>query len=259
MHGAIGVFDSGMGGLTVLKALRAELPEADFVYLGDTARLPYGTKTPETVRRYSGQAARLLVDRGVESLVIACNTASGLALQHLQEVLAPLPIFGVVEPGARAAAEVMDESGVLVLATESTVAGGAYQASLSAIRSDAAIEARACPLWVTLAEQGITDGTLTQAIVEHDMREDGPKTVLLGCTHFPVFRDFLTEHYPNHRFVDSAATTAVAVREELGPMLKNGEGEGSTHFLVTDGIERFSRVGSYFLGEEIGNIELVDL
>ena len=244
-----------MGGLTVLKALRAELPDADFIYLGDTARLPYGTKTPETVRRYSEQAARLLVERGVESLVIACNTASGLALKHLQNVFAPLPLFGVVEPGAQAAAEVMDETGVLVLATESTVAGGAYQASLSAISPDIPIETRACPLWVTLAEQGITDGPLTQAIVQHDMREGGPNTVLLGCTHFPVFKSFLRQQYPHHRFVDSAATTASAVRDEL----KQVEGRGSTQFLVTDGTDRFGRVGSYFLGEEISDVELVDL
>ena len=258
LQDAIGVFDSGMGGLTVLRALRAQLPEADFIYLGDTARLPYGTKSPETVRRYSEQAAQILVDRGVSSLVVACNTASGLALSHLQSTFTGMAIFGVVEPGADAAIQVMDESGVLVLATESTVMGGAYQRAL-AQRNDAfPIQTRACPLWVTLAEQGITSGALTDAIIGYDMQPylgGGPSTVLLGCTHFPVFSEFLSEAYPQHRFVDSAATTAHAVRTALGEV----NGDSRVSFLATDGVDRFQRVGSFFLGAQIDEVELIDL
>ena len=258
MQDAIGVFDSGMGGLTVLRALRAEMPDADFVYLGDTARLPYGTKSPETVRRYSEQAAQILVDRGVGSLVIACNTASGLALDHLTKTFDPLSVFGVVKPGAIAAANVVDESGVLVLATESTVASGAYQSALTEVNPEMRVEARACPLWVTLAEQGITAGSLTKAIIDHDLQmivDNGPNTVLLGCTHFPVFKSFLQENYPTSQFVDSAETTAKAVVQTLGTV----KGEARMSFLATDGIERFQRIGGFFLGEPVADVELVDL
>lgn len=251
-----------MGGLTVLKALRSRLPQADYLYLGDTARLPYGTKSPSTVKRYAEQAAAVLVERGVSALVIACNTASGIALEHLQKTFAPLPVFGVVEPGARAACEVMDDTGVLVLATESTVEGGAYQKALSALSEGIHIRSRACPLWVTLAEQGISDGQLTRVIIEHDLApylDDGPNTLLLGCTHFPVFSPFLQAQYPNHHIVDSAATTAQAVGLALDPDGHGGQGHSQTTFLATDGISRFQRVGSYFLGEEIASVELIDL
>ena len=152
-----------MGGLTVLRALRKQLPGENFVYLGDTARLPYGTKSPQTVIRYAEHAAGVLIDRGVRALVVACNTASGIALEHLGAKYSAMPIFGVVLPGAEAASAEMDESGVLVLATESTVASGAYQKAISRLRHDARVYARACPLWVTLAEQGIVDGRLTGA------------------------------------------------------------------------------------------------
>lgn len=262
LQDAIGVFDSGMGGLTVLRALRAELPETNFIYLGDTARLPYGTKSPSTVARYAEQAANVLVDRGVKALVIACNTASGIALKSLQSHYAPLPVFGVVQPGADAACEVMDESGVLVLATESTVQWGAYQRAISRRRGDARIYARACPLWVTLAEQGIASGDLTDAVITHDLRgfeHTGPRTILLGCTHFPVFSAALRARLPGHSIVDSAATTAAVVASALTvgdvPQTENGQ----VVFLATDGIARFKRVGGFFLGEVVEEVELVDL
>ena len=149
----------------------------------------------------------------------------------------------------------VDESGVLVLATESTVEGGAYQSAISKLKADVVIKARACPLWVTLAEQGITEGSLAQAIVEHDLSEVDPSTVLLGCTHFPVFKPFLTQQFPSHRFVDSAETTAQVVQAALGER----KGAGLTRFLATDGAKRFQRVGGYFLGEDIRDVELVDL
>ncbi|MFU8814771.1 MAG: glutamate racemase, partial [Pseudomonadales bacterium] len=159
----IGVFDSGVGGLTVLAALRRALPGESFLYLGDTARLPYGTKSPATVQRYAVQASRILVERGVKALVVACNTASAVALEVLQARYAPLPVFGVVEPGAAAAAAAAAGGGrVLVLATESTVSGGAYQRALLRLRPDLQVLARPCPLLVTLAVEGRHAGALVE-------------------------------------------------------------------------------------------------
>jgi glutamate racemase len=265
LQDAIGVFDSGMGGLTVLRALRLRLPATNFVYLGDTARLPYGTKSPATVVKYAEQAAKTLVDRGVRAIVVACNTASGIALEKLQSHFAPLPVFGVVAPGAQAACEVMDGSGVLVLATESTVGWGAYQRAISKRRSDAKIFARACPLWVAVAEQGIAAGDLAEVVIGHDLRgfeHTGPRTLLLGCTHFPVFSAMLRRRLPNHQIVDSAETTARVVASVLEAQLQvegTANLRGQVKFLATDGVARFKRIGGFFLGESIDEVELIDL
>jgi glutamate racemase len=257
-----------MGGLTVLKALRRELPAERFVYLGDTARLPYGTKSPTTVIRYAEQAAALLVARGVKALVVACNTASAFALDHLTRQFAPLPVFGVVKPGAHAAAEVADASGVLVLATESTIQGGAYQRALHAENTTIPVYGRACPLWVTLAEQGPSAAAVAVPLLEHYLRGfmlSGPRTLLLGCTHFPVFAGALAELMPDIEIVDSADTTARFVREHLGELgllsasASAGGVSSGTEFAATDGVGRFRQVGAYFLGEAVEHVELVDL
>ncbi|MEM9624289.1 MAG: glutamate racemase, partial [Pseudomonadota bacterium] len=215
---AIGVFDSGMGGLTVLAALRQALPDESFLYLGDTARLPYGTKSRHTVERYAQQAAEHLVERGIKMLVVACNTASGMALPALRSRFAGIPVVGVVEPGATAALQVADTSGVLVLATESTIQGGAYQAALSRRGRHVRVYGRSCPLWVTLAEMGVQDPAFTATVLARDLRgfvADGPRTVLLGCTHFPVFQAALRQLLPaGVNIVDSAQPTAAAVRAQ---------------------------------------------
>jgi glutamate racemase len=261
----IGVFDSGMGGLTVLAALQQKLPNEAFVYLGDTARLPYGTKSPVTVRRYAAQAAQQLVARGIKALVVACNTASAFALLHLQQEFAPLPVFGVLEPGARAAIKCADESGVLVLATESTILGGAYQRALTHDAPHIPVFGRPCPLWVTLAEQGPQSETFTHIMLIHYLRgfvERGPRTVLLGCTHFPVFRSALeTLLEAGVSIVDSAETTAVVVADALDDLrLRRASSPSAGNiYLATDGIARFAHVGSHFLGAAIGEVELVDL
>lgn len=268
----IGVFDSGVGGLTVLQALRRRLPEESFLYLGDTARLPYGTKSRSTVARYATQATRILVDRGVKALVIACNTASAVALTELQTRYAPLPVFGVVEPGAEAAA-VAGTTRVLVLATESTVSGGAYQRALLARQSRLEVLARPCPLLVTLAEEGRHDGPLVELALREYLRgtlDPGPRrrvsTVLLGCTHFPVFRPALARILEqaglgDTRVVDSAETTARAVAAEVaaGRVVPAGAGSRTLALLATDGRERFRRVGAYFLHHPVEAVELVDL
>ena len=158
------MFDSGVGGLTVLRALRAALPAEDFLYLGDTARLPYGTKSPESVVRYSVQAADALLERGIKCLVVACNTASACALDALRDRLATLPVIGVIEPGAEAACAVSRVGRIAVIATEGTVQGGAYQEAIRRLRPDAEVTARACPLFVALAEEGWTEGAIVEAI-----------------------------------------------------------------------------------------------
>ncbi len=261
-----------MGGLTVLSALTQVLPQEKFVYLGDTARLPYGTKSKTTVERYALQAAGLLVQRGVKALVVACNTASGMALPSLQAAFANLPIFGVVEPGAQAAAQVADDSGILVLATETTIRGGAYQQALAGLLkgSRVPIYGRSCPLWVTLAEQGRQSWTLTEAVLKDSLRgflSRGPKTILLGCTHFPVFAENLNTILPSGvNVVDSAQTTAKAVKAALTArdLLNRADGGskeygGPTEYFATDGADRFIQVGSTFLGAAIPQVQLIDI
>ncbi len=275
----IGVFDSGVGGLTVLNALRRTLPDESFLYLGDTARLPYGTKSPATVQRYAVQAAQILVDRGVKALVVACNTASAVALEVLQQRHAPLPVFGVVEPGARAAAAAPPTQ-VVVLATESTISGGAYQRALLALRPGLRVSGRPCPLLVALAEEGRHAGELVRLAVEDYLRgllpqgdRDAaaidvpePLTVLLGCTHFPVFRPVIEALLGGGAngvtVVDSAATTAAAVAAEIasGRVAPAAPGSsGRIELLATDGAARFRRVGRYFLDAPIDLVQLVDL
>ena len=258
-----------MGGLTVLSQLRQTLPAEDFLYLGDTARLPYGTKSPSTVRRYAGLAAAKLVERGVKALVIACNTASAFALDELRRQFAPLPVYGVVKPGAAAAIAAADASGVLVLATESTIAGGAYQRELTAAAPTLPVYGRACPMWVALAEQGPAPDELTRAVLGHDLRgflNCGPMTVLLGCTHFPVFTKQLQQLVAGSRrvtIVDSAATTAAVVAadelERVKSVPRSKQCRRDCWFLATDGARRFRQVGQHFLGEPVERVEIVDL
>ncbi|MDH3640667.1 MAG: glutamate racemase [Gammaproteobacteria bacterium] len=265
----IGVFDSGMGGLTVLRALQAQMPGESFLYLGDTARLPYGSKSPATVQRYAVQAARILVDRGVRALVVACNTASAFALDALNASFPSLPVFGVVAPGAEAVVESPDAGPVLVLATESTVAGGAYQREILSRRGDLSVHARPCPLLVALAEEGEYAGEFCESVLRHYLHGfvdqasiAAPATVLLGCTHFPVFREALGGLLGAHavRIVDSADTTARVVADALAPVgTEPAGGDGGVTLLATDGVMRFRRVGRHFLGAAIESVELVDL
>lgn len=265
----IGVFDSGVGGLTVLRALQATLPGERFVYLGDTARLPYGTKSPETIVRYSSQAAAHLMEQGIKCLVVACNTASAAALDVLRAQYPNLPIVGVVEPGAVAGCKASVNGRMVVIATEGTVQGGAYQRAIARIRADAEVIARACPLFVALAEEGWVQGPIVEAIARRYIgdlfaTEGTPDTLLLGCTHFPVLREVLASVVgKNVTIVDSADTTAAAVAGLLTEheLLATSEPlVPSVRFLATDGRERFARVAAYFLGRPIApqTVELID-
>ena len=276
----LGVFDSGVGGLTVLAALRAALPSENFIYLGDTARLPYGTKSGETVVRYAIQASDALVERGIKALVVACNTATAAALPALRERFSPLPIIGVVEPGATAACAATRSGRIAVIATEGTVRGGAYQQAILRLRPGAQVDAAACQLFVALAEEGWSSGTVAEAAVQaylaplFDRRGDRgsgsaaaatrPDVLVLGCTHFPVLRDVIAQFLgPDVSVVDSAVTTAAAVAASLqqANLAAPASRSGAISLLATDGVERFARVGARFLGTpiEAREVDLIDL
>ncbi len=267
----IGVFDSGVGGLTVLGQLETFLPGERFLYLGDTARLPYGTKGPQTVVRYAEQAARVLVQRDIKLLVIACNTATAVAVSHLSRIFAPLPVIGVIEPGAEAACRASQSGVILVLATEGTVKGGAYIRAIHALRPDAQVLATSCPLFVALAEEGLVAGEIAELVAKRYLDPVMEKTpavdcLVLGCTHFPVLRPALSKVLPaNVAVVDSAETTASVVAARLNSLELDSRREAvrgpQTQLLATDAPDRFARVGAVFLGRPIAadEIELVDL
>ena len=256
----IGVFDSGMGGLTVLNALRGALPQESFIYLGDTARLPYGTKDADTVIRYATQAAKALVDRGIKLLVIACNTATAAALPALQAAFAPLPVMGVIDAGARAAVAASRSGQILVLATESTIRQQAYERAIRALNPRAIIQGQACSLFVALAEECWFEGDAVTTVAKRYLApylsphlQDKPDTVVLGCTHFPVFIPVLQSLLgPSVTIVDSAQTTAHAVKTLLlqEQLQSTKTTKGHCAFLATDGVERFARVASCFLQTE---------
>lgn len=268
----IGIFDSGVGGLTVLKSIRQCLPTEDFVYLGDTARLPYGTKSPATILRYAQQATRHLQQRGIKLLVVACNTASAVALDGLAAELDPLPVVGVVEPGARAAVAARPAGRHLVLATEATVRLGAYTKAIRRRDPSATVQEVACELLVALAEEGWSTGGIAQAITTRYLkpyvtgpRHLRPDSIILGCTHFPLLAATIRQVVGEDvAIVDSAETTA----SHVAALLKPGTiapadplPEGRLELLATDGATRFARVGGAFLGQELEaeHIHLVDL
>jgi glutamate racemase len=266
----IGIFDSGMGGLTVMKAMMTLLPNEALVYLGDTARLPYGSKSPETVRRYAVQCARALMRFDIKMLVIACNTASATALADLSHALAPTPVIGVIEPGADAAVAGAPQGRIAVLATEGTVKGGAYARAIHARNPGALVVQKACPLFVPLAEEGVTRGEIPELIADMYLRpliadaRKRPECLVLGCTHFPVLRDVIARVAgPGVKLVDSAATTATAVERKLrdNDLTRPSGPAPPPRFLATDAPERFARVGEIFLGTPIPpkSVELIDL
>jgi glutamate racemase len=265
----IGVFDSGMGGLTVMRALMARLPHESFVYLGDTARLPYGSKSPDTVTRYAVQCARALMAHRIKLLVVACNTASATAIPALTAALAPTPVIGVIEPGAKAAIAAAPSGRIAIIATEGTVKGRAYERAIHALKPDACVTQQACPLFVALAEEGLTEGPIAELVARRYLdpllakAASRPECLVLGCTHFPALKETIARVAgADIRLVDSAATTAAAVETLLArETLAHGGAAAAPRFLATDAPERFARVGEIFLGRAIApdSVELVDL
>jgi glutamate racemase len=257
----IGIFDSGIGGLTVLAALRRRLPSEGFLYLGDTARLPYGTKSSETIVRYALRAARFLSEGGIKMLVVACNTAASAALEVLSEAM-PMPVVGVVKPGARQAARGATAR-VGVIGTESTVASGAYVRALHALRSDLEVVSQPCPLFVPLAEEGWLDHPVTREVARiylQPLVSAGIDTLILGCTHYPMLRSAIVAATGEGvRLVDSAEAVASDVATVLGERGLAGDGQGGTRLLVTDAAARFFRIARLILGDGARPLELVDL
>lgn len=265
----IGIFDSGVGGLTVLKAIQAELPSENLAYLGDTARLPYGTKSPLSIARYATQAAAKLNKLGIKLLVVACNTASAVALDTLRDQMSPIEVIGVVEPGASAAVSARPGASHLVLATEATVRLGAYRKAIESRDSGATVRESACELLVALAEEGWTDGAIAEGIVKRYLVEAGSSafrtdTIILGCTHFPLLKKTIQAVASDDvLLIDSASTTAAVVARALQSSgLQRAHGQpGDLKLLATDGATRFARVGGRFLGHalETCDVEIVDL
>jgi len=265
----IGVFDSGFGGLTVLKALLEVVPDADYVYFGDTARLPYGSKSVETVAKYAVDAAHYLESQGSQMLVIACNTATALALDQITKA-AQVPVIGVVEPGAEAAAAATRIDKVIVLGTEATVSSHAYRKALEARGLQA--REKACPLLVPLVEEGWIEHPVTEQVARIYLDEafvDGfhdADTMVLGCTHYPLLKPLLERVAPDHvRIVDSAESTACAVASHLSQLLSHSETSPERRvsprlkFFATDSTEKFRRLGARFLGRAIDDVHHVDL
>lgn len=258
----IGLFDSGIGGLTVLQAIREAMPHENYLYLGDNARLPYGTKSPETISRYALQATRLLVARNIKMLVIACNTASAIALDELASAYPDIPIVGVVEPGAAAACANSESGHIAVIGTESTIRGEAYPRAIRKIRPDAIIESKACPLFTPMAEEGLVCGEIAEMVARHYLGEifsqtRVPDCLLLGCTHYPLLKSAIAKVIGTGvKTVDSARTTALAVQK----LFKDGRCSensctpphcGQVRYLTTDAVQPFVRMGKLFMGAEI--------
>jgi glutamate racemase len=264
----IGVFDSGFGGLTVLKALLEVIPEADYVYFGDTARLPYGSKSVETVARYAVEAAHFLENQKAELLVIACNTATALALDQITAA-AHVPVVGVVEPGAEAANAISRNKKIVVVGTEATISSHAYRKALERLGMKA--HEKACPLLVPLVEEGWVDHAVTEEIARiylGDAFADGFRdadTLVLGCTHYPLLKPLLRRVAPGHvEIVDSAESTARAVAARLGSLLtpaaiEERRAAPRLKFFATDSVEKFRKLGASFLGHAIDDVQHVDL
>ncbi len=260
----IGVFDSGIGGLTVVREIIKRLPRENIIYLGDTARVPYGTKSSRTVIAYSHHNARFLVSKGVKLLVVACNTSSAVSLPSLSTDF-EIPVIGVIGPGAKKAAEVTKSGKVGVIGTPSTIKSSAYKKALESISSGIEVYSRACPLFVPLADEGRTDGEITELIAKEYLapfKEHDIDALVLGCTHYPLLKNTIQKVMGKGiTLVDSAEETAKEIERVLGEkgLLKNGTGTPSREYYLTDVSDTFVSIAGRFLGESIENIEMVDI
>ena len=262
----LAVFDSGIGGLTVLRALRRRLSREPVLYLGDTARVPYGTRSDDTVLRYAREATAFLLSRDVKAVVVACNTVSAVALDALAAEIS-VPLVGVLEPGAREACRRTRTGKIGVIGTAATVRSGAYARRIQELRPGTVVRQAACPLFVPLAEEGWVDGAVPQMVAESylgELRRAGVDTLVLGCTHYPVLRGVLAATMGETvELVDSAEAAADEVARLLGEAGLEASGASAdatgVHFFVTDSSERFREVGSRFLGSPLARLEQVSL
>ena len=254
MQKAIGIFDSGIGGLTVLKEIVAALPDENIIYLGDTARVPYGIRSAETVTRYSFENTQFLLSQEIKILVIACNTATAISLEAVKKEF-PLPVIGVLEPGARAAVAITKTRKIGVIGTEAMIASNAYEKAIRRLAPDVEVMSLACPLFVPLAEEGWTDNDVAELVAEKylaPLRGKGIDTLVLGCTHYPLLKAVISKAVGQGiTLIDSATETAKEVAEVLEKLKwrGSGTGEGIRKFYVTDTPARFEMIGKRFLGD----------
>lgn len=263
MAAPIGVFDSGIGGLTVVREIARQLPDESILYFGDTARVPYGPKSPDTVRRYSREIAAYLLGEGVKAIVIACNTATAHALDVLRSEL-PVPVLGVVEPGARAAVRATTGGRIGVVGTLGTIRSGAYERAIAAIAPDARVAAQPCPLFVPLVEEGWLDHPATHLVAQEylePMRERDVDTLVLGCTHYPLLKREIGDVMGDRvALIDSAEETAAEIGRVLAAHeLRATAGSGTRRYVVSDMPEQFSRTARHFLGTPLENVETLSL
>jgi glutamate racemase len=258
----IGIFDSGVGGLTVVKEIMNVLPHESIIYIGDTARVPYGIRSAETVLRYSRENAEFLTSRNIKLLVIACNTSSSVSLQDLRQRL-NIPVIGVIEPGARAAVASTKRGRIAVIGTETTIRSNAYERAIKAINGSVEVKGVACPLFVPLVEEGWVDGEVVRLIAEKylsPLKYDNFDTLVLGCTHYPIIKDVIAETVEAN-LIDSAVETAREVKRILEDdnMLNMTKNQPLREFFVTDAPEKFRKMGRRFLGHELMNVSKITL
>lgn len=259
----IGLFDSGLGGLTVMRALRQKLPREKFVYFGDTARVPYGGKSRETILRYSIENAIFLLDKDIKLLVVACNTASAYAISKLQQIFS-IPVIGVIEAGIECALRNPSHRHIAILGTQGTIASGAYQEEIKRRNPTVKVSAVACPLFVPLVEERLVKHPATRLIVQEylkPLKDAAVDTLLLGCTHYPMLKQLIQEEMGlNVSIVDSASTCAEMVQLKLLDMkcMQLKEGEGHCHFYVSDDPHKFNLLANDFLGGPIVDAILID-
>jgi glutamate racemase len=260
----VGIFDSGIGGLTVARAIYERLPRESTIYFGDTARVPYGPKSPETVKRYSLEILHWLLDQGVKAVVVACNTSTAHALRALQEAT-PVPVLGVIKPGARAAIESGAGGPIGVIGTAGTIASDAYNRAIQALAPGLRVIQRACPLFVPLVEEGWFEHPATELVAAdylRELREACVQSLVLGCTHYPLLKPLLQRVMgPEVRLIDSGQATAAALETILADKTLEAppDAKADHRFVVSDDEARFRQVGARFIGERLGKAELVPL
>ena len=271
----IGIFDSGLGGLTVFKEIRKILPLEDLIYFGDTARVPYGNKSKETIIKYSSEILGFLTGRKVKIVVVACNTSSSMALEYLQNK-ANVPVFGVIEPGAKKAVQISLGGNIAVIGTSATIKSRAYSTAIykeiASLKGDKSslfgsgfkVTEKACPLFVPLVEEGFLNQEITKGVIKHylsSLTAEKPACLVLGCTHYPILKDSISAQLDGDtEIIDSGIETAGAVKDylEKNGMLKSGAKKGGELFFVSDDVEKFKELGGKFLGRPIENVGLAD-
>lgn len=262
----IGVFDSGIGGLTVLKEITNLLPNEDTIYIGDTARVPYGIKSKETVTKYAFEISKVLIEKGVKVIVVACNSATAYALKELEEAL-PVPVIGVIEFSAKQAVLTSKTKHIAVIGTEATINSKAYIEAIHSIEKSITVESTACPLFVPLAEEGWTDNQVAQSVAMEYLKpylnaETKIDTLVLGCTHYPLLKNVISNIMGSDvALIDSASATAKHVKSLLSEkdLLNNSTNSPSYSFFGTDSTERFQKIGKRFFGDKLSKVELLEI